>query len=312
MDKNKIKIIFMGTPKIAEVILEGLLNAEYNIVLTVTNVDKIVGRKKELTPSPVKVCAVKHNIEVFQPVSIKTDYQRIIDAHADILITCAYGQIVPEIVLNSFSIGCLNVHGSLLPHLRGASPIQSALFCGLKETGVTIMEMVKKMDAGKMYYKQVVPILEEDNYTSLYAKIAQNGIKALLTMLPAYIEGTIKGEEQNETEVTFCKKILPEDERLTMDLPIKYFINKVRGLSMNPGGYVIYKEKKLKILKCAFYSLDVKYDIGSFVKLDKNTLLLQLNTGLVKLEIVQKENKSVMDIKSFMNGERDILLNKVS
>lgn len=303
--KNK-RIIFMGTPKIASIILEGLIDANYNICLVVTNKDAYKGRKNVLTPSEVKQVALKHNIEVFQPESIKKDYQRIVDVDADLIVTCAYGQIVPKGVLDAVKIGSINVHGSLLPSLRGASPIQSALFLGLKKTGVTIMEMVEKMDAGRMYAKKEVEILEDDNYTSLYDKIALAGKELLLEILPSYINKTINFEEQEEKMATFCKKILSEDEHLSLYDDIDTFVNKVRGLSLTPGGYLLLNDKKFKILKCEKYSLEHRVEVGRLIKENKKTLLLQIQGGLVKLNMVQKESKNVMDACSFLNGERDL------
>lgn len=311
MNKKDIKVIFMGTPKIASTILEGIIEDGYNVVLVVTNPDKKVGRKGILTPSEVKMVALNNNIEVFQPVSIKQDNQRISEVDADILITCAYGQIVPQCVLDAPKHGCINVHGSLLPHLRGASPIQSALFEGLKETGVTIMEMIDKMDAGRMFYKEVVEILDEDNYTTLYDKISQAGKNALLKSLPGILLKENLGEKQNEEEVTFCKKISPEDEHLSLEASNNDFINKVRGLSLTPGGFLLLDNKKLKIYKCKDYSSKVEVEVGKFIKKDKSTLLLQLKHGQVEILSLQKEGKNIIDAKAFMNGERNLLDLKV-
>lgn len=312
MDKSKIRIVFMGTPLIGKSVLEGIIEEGYNVVLVVTNQDKITGRKKELMPSEVKKFALENNLEVFQPASIKKDYQRILDVTPDVIVTCAYGQIIPKVVLDAPRIGCINVHGSLLPHLRGASPIQSALFEGLSETGVTIMEMVEKMDAGKMYLKEVVKIEKDDNYTSLYIKMSDASKSALKKALSDYINGALKGEEQDENQVTFCKKINPEDEYLSLDLSPVEFVNRVRGLSYNPGGFVYYSDKKLKILKCSYYSDEILKEKGYFIKKDKSTLLLQLAKGLVKIDEVQKENKNKMDSKSFMNGERYLETTKIN
>ncbi len=312
MEKKDFKIVFMGTPLIGKAVLEGLIANNYNVVLVVTNQDKVTGRKKELLPSEVKKVAVEHNIEVFQPRLIKEDYARILEVEPDVIITCAYGQIIPLGLLKAPKKGCINVHGSLLPHLRGASPIQSALFEGLKETGVTIMEMVEKMDAGKIYYQEKVAISDDENYTSLYDKMCIASKNALLKVLDSYLLGELKGKEQDETQVTFCKKIKPEDEYLSLDLPLEEFINKVKGLSYNPGGYVFYDNKKLKILRCKFYSHEIIKEKGYFIKKSKSELLLQLNNGLVQILEVQKENKNKMDSKSFMNGERNLEILKVS
>ncbi len=306
MKKNEARIIFMGTPSIAATVLKGLLDNGYNICLVVTNVDKVHGRKNTLMPSEVKKIALEYGIEVFQPVSIRKDYQKIYDVNPDLIVTCAYGQIVPKEVLDAPKIGCINVHGSILPKLRGASPIQSALFEGLKVTGVTIMEMEEKMDAGAMYHKKEITIDENDNYTSLYEKIAVLGKDALLEMIDSYIDGTINGIPQDESEATFCKKILPEDEHLSLENTNEEFINRVRGLSNTPGGYVLFNDKKLKIYGCKNFSNATNDPIGKLVKIDKNTLTLQLKYGKVQLLTVQKESKNVMDAKSFMNGERNL------
>ena len=306
MNKKDIRVIFMGTPKIAATVLESIINDGYNVVLVVTNEDKKVGRKGILTPSEVKQVALNNNIEVFQPEKIRLDNKRISEVNADILITCAYGQIVPLEVLNAPRLGCINVHGSLLPALRGASPIQSALFLGLKETGVTIMEMIDRMDAGRMYAKEVVEITEDDNYTSLYDKIALAGSSCLLKMLPSYLDGSNLGEIQNEDEATYCSKITPEEEHLLLSDDNDTFINKVKGLSYTPGGYVLLNEKKLKIYKARNYSSLNEVEVGRFIKKNKSTLVLQLAHGQVEVLELQKESKNKVDSKSFMNGERNL------
>lgn len=306
MNKNDIKVIFMGTPKIASEILKALINDGYNICLVVTNGDKKVGRKGILTPSEVKKVAIENNIEVFQPTKIRNDFKRIQEIKADILITCAYGQIVPQEVLDAPRLGCINVHGSLLPLLRGASPIQSALIQGFNETGVTIMEMIDKMDAGRMYAKKSVIIDEKDNYTSLYEKITNAGKECLLEMLPSYIDGTNKGIEQNDDDATYCSKITSDFEHLSLNDDNETFINKVKGLSYTPGGYVFIGDKKLKILECKNYSDDIETDVGKFIKKSKSVLVLQLAFGQVEVLKLQKESKNIVDSKSFMNGERNL------
>ena len=306
MNKKEAKIIFMGTPEIAGVILQGLIDEHYNVSLVVTGEDKKVGRNNILTPSICKRIALNNNIPVFQPHKLRLTNEEIVKMNADVLVTCAYGQIVPDVVLNSFRIGCINVHGSLLPHLRGASPIQSALFEGLDKTGITIMEMVSKMDAGRMYLKKEVEISNDDNYTSLYQKMATAGKDALLSMLDAYLEGKINGEEQDESKATFCKKITKDEEKLSLDLSPDEFNNYVRGLSYNPGGYLFLEDKKIKILKVKPYSYDIEGEVGSIYKKNKRLWTLQLSKGQVELLEVQKEGKNKIDFISFANGERNL------
>ena len=309
--KEYPRIIFMGTPEIASYILEGLLSNEYNIVGIVSQEDKPVGRKGILTPPPVKVVGLKNNIPVFQVKRIRDDYSFVKEMNPDLIITCAYGQIVPQGLLDIPKLGCINVHGSLLPKYRGASPIQQSLISGDSISGVTIMEMIYEMDAGRMYHKKEVKLEEDDNYTSLYHKIKVAGLEALLEVLPTLIEKKSNnedfGEEQDESLVTKCSKIKKTDEHLSLDYDCKTFINWVRGLSETPGGYVLLDDQVFKILKAKYYSSEVNGQIGEIVKADKTGLILQLKDGQICLLEVQKQGKNKMDYKSFVNGNRDLV-----
>ena len=308
--KEYPRIVFMGTPEIASYILEGLIKNEYNIVGVISQEDKPVGRKGILTPPPVKVVASLYNIPVFQPRKIKEDYSFIKEINPDLIITCAYGQIVPQGLLDIPKLGSINVHGSLLPKYRGASPIQQALINGDKISGVTIMEMIYQMDAGRMYAKKEVEVLEEDNYTSLYHKIKCAGLDCLLEMLPSHIESKtnniLVGEEQDENLVSKCSKITKEQEHLSLDYTKDEFINWVRGLSETPGGYVLLDNQVFKILKAKVHSSKVSGQVGEIVQADKNGLILQLKDGQISLLEVQKQGKNKMDYKSFVNGNRDL------
>ena len=305
------RIVYMGTPKLASYILEGLISAGYNIVGVVSQEDRPVGRKGILTPPPVKVVAEAHNIPVFQVKKIRDDYSFIQEIQPDLIITCAYGQIVPQGLLDIPKLGCINVHGSLLPKYRGASPIQQALINGDEESGVTIMEMIYRMDAGKMYHKKVVDVLVDDNYDSLSEKIKKIGLEALLEMLPSYIEKKTNsiefGEEQDEALVTKCGKITKEQEHLSLDYTKEQFVNWVRGLSETPGGYVILDNQVFKILKARIHSSNVTGQVGEIIQADKNGLILQLKDGQLALLEVQKQGKNKMDYKSFVNGNRDLV-----
>lgn len=309
--KDYPRIIFMGTPEIGSYILEGLITNGYNIVGVVSQEDKVQGRKGILTPPPVKVVSLKYNIPVFQVKRIKDDFSFVRDLNPDLIITCAYGQIVPQELLDIPNLGCINVHGSLLPKYRGASPIQQALINGDKISGVTIMEMIYKMDAGRMYEKKEVEVLDQDNYTSLYNKIKIAGLDALINMLPEYIEkkknNEVFGEEQDESLVTKCSKISKEDEHLSLNYTKEEFFNWVRGLSEIPGGYVLLDNQVFKILKCSIHSEDISGRVGQIVQADKNGLILQLKNGQIKLLEVQKQGKNKMDYKSFINGNRDLV-----
>ena len=306
MCKNK-RIVFMGTPEIASIVLEGLIESGFNIVAVVAQEDKPFGRKKVLKEVPTKVIANKYNIPVYQPHKIRLDYEFLKEIKPDLILTCAYGQIVPQGLLDIPSLGSLNLHGSLLPKYRGASPIQQALIHGDKVSGVTLMEMIDKMDAGRLYYKKEVLVDEDDNYTSLYNKIATCALQVAKEGLPLYFEGKLIGEEQNEEDVTICCKITIEDEHLSLDYTKEEFVNWVRGLSYEPGGYLYLDDQVFKILKAHVYSLEVKDEIGKIIKADKNGLILQLKNGTVMLDEVQKQGKNRMDYKSFVNGNQNIL-----
>lgn len=305
--KKETRILFMGTPEIASHILEGLINADYNIVGLIAQQDKPVGRKGIIEPVPTKKVAMKYGIPVYQVAKIRLDYEFVKEINPDLIITCAYGQIVPQGLLDIPRLGSINVHGSLLPKYRGASPIQQALINNDEVSGVTIMEMIDKMDAGKMYLKKEIPLTKDDNYTSLYDKMKQAGLEALLEMLPDFIDGKIEGEEQDESLVTFCKKISKEEEHLSLDSTCEQFVGYVRGLSYTPGGYLLDNGQIFKILKAEKLNSLIHGQIGEIVKCDKFGLILQLKDGQVSLLEVQKQGKNKMDYKSFVNGNQNFI-----
>ena len=303
-DKKSLKIVFMGTPSIAAKVFLDMINDGYNFVGLIAQEDKPVGRKKILMDVPTKVVAKEHNIPVYQPHKIRLDYEFVKELQPDLIITLAYGQIVPQGLLDIPTYGCLNLHGSILPKYRGAAPIQRAIEQGETRTGVTLMEMVDKMDAGRMYDFEYVDILEEDNYTSLRDKIADAASKLVLRSLPEYINGNLKGIPQNEDEVTFADKISKEDEKLSL-MDIETFINKVRSLANEPGGYLLLEDKKFKVLECKRFDNETLKELGSLSFINKK-LLLQLQDGQVELTKVQLEGKNVMSGKDFANGHKDV------
>ena len=307
MEKNDLRLVFMGTPEIAAYVFEALINEGYHFVGLVAQPDHPVGRKGIIEKVPTKVVAEKYNIPVFQPVKIRLDYAFIDEIKPDLVITMAYGQIVPEGFLNKIPLGCLNLHGSLLPKYRGASPIQTALINNEKVTGVTLMEMVKAMDAGRMYAKKEVEIDENDNATSLFNKIKIAAKELVISALPLYINKDLIGEEQNEDEVTFCSIIKPEQEKLDLSLSAKEIIGWIRGLSDEPGGYLYLNNQKLKIYKAQLFNNEITNIIGEIVKADKNGLVFQAKDGQIAILELQKEGKKRMDYRSFINGNQNLL-----
>lgn len=311
MEKENLKVIFMGTPEISAYVLEAMINDGYQIIGVIAQPDRPVGRRGELEKVPTKVLAEKYNIPVFQPLKIRKEYDFVKELNPDVIITLAYGQIVPQGLLGIPRYGCLNLHGSLLPKYRGAAPIQYALINNDEVTGMTLMEMVAAMDAGKMYAKKELVIAEEDNATSLFQKMAVTAKELILEKLPEYIDGKLPGEEQDESLVSFCPTIKPEQERLNLSLHIKDIFGWIRGLSDHPGAYFYLEGKKLKVYKSKIVNKNENHPIGEIIEADKNGLVVQLRGGQLSLLEVQKEGKNRMDYKSFINGNRDLVGKKL-
>ena len=312
MEKSDLKLVFMGTPEISAYVFEKMIEDGYHFVGLVAQPDHPVGRKGLLEKVPTKVIAEKYHIPVFQPVKIRDDYAFIDEIKPDLVITLAYGQIVPQGFLDKIPMGCLNLHGSLLPKYRGASPIQTALINNEKVTGVTLMEMVKAMDAGRMYAKKEVIIDEEDNATTLFNKVKEAASELIIESLPLYIKGELKGEEQDEKAVTICSTIKPEQEKLDLNLSAQSIVGWIRGLSDEPGAYLYLNNLKLKIYKAKVIDRTVIAPVGTIVKADKNGLYMQASDGVISLLEVQKEGKKRMDYRSFINGNQNLLGQKLS
>jgi len=298
---SDVKILYMGTPAMSAEVLQALLDAGFTVVGLVCQEDKEVGRDKVAEVVKTKQVALAHNIPVFQPHKIRLDFEFAKSLSFDVIVTMAYGQIIPQGLLDLAKVGCLNLHGSLLPKYRGAAPIQRAIMAGEKETGVTLMEMVAAMDAGKMYDKETFPLLEEDNYTSVCQKISLAASHLIVKDLLPYANGELSGEEQKEKDVTIANKIKPEDEHLPLFLSVTGTLNYIRALSEEPGAYILLNDKKLKIYKAHVENHDVIRAVGELVPAKKK-LLVQLYDGQLSLDLVQLEGKKKMDGLSFLNG----------
>lgn len=246
-----MKVVFMGTPEFAVPILKLLID-EYDVVGVVTQPDRMVGRKRIITPPPVKELAIEHNIKVFQPLKIKENYQEILALSPDLIVTCAYGQILPEEILQFPKYGCINVHASLLPKLRGGAPIHHAIIDGYKETGITIMCMSKKMDQGDILTQVKTPILDDDTLGSLQYKLSEMAKDLLKSTIPLLIEDKIIPLKQNEEEATYGYNISREEERIDFTKSIEEVDRQVRGLNPVPGAYTTLNGKILKIYDVRF------------------------------------------------------------
>ena len=283
MDKKDCRIVFMGTPDIAKCVLEDLIINGYNIIGVVAQPDKPVGRKKLLQKVPTKIVAEKYNIPTFQPVKIRLDYEFLKELKPDLIITLAYGQIVPQGLLDIPPLGAINLHGSLLPKYRGAAPMQYAIINGEKVTGMTLMQMIDKMDAGLMYMKREVSILEDDTLTSLTEKMTKAASDLILEALPLYINGKLPGVPQDENLVTFSPTI-----------------------NDHPGAYLLLDDNKLKIWKAKVINDKVTAQIGEIVSADKKGLIMQARDGQIALLELQKEGKNKMDYLAFLNGNQGL------
>ena len=298
---KNLKVVFMGTPTFSVPILASLIE-NTNVVLVVSQPDREKDRKGNLLSTPIKTLAEKNNIEVFQPISIKNDYQKIIDVNPDIIITCAYGQIIPEIILNYPKYGCINVHGSLLPKLRGGAPIHRAIINGDKLTGITIMYMDKLMDAGDIISQREMPINENDNLDYIYEKMSYLGRDLLIDTLPSIIKGTNKRIKQNSEEVTFGFNITKEEEKIDFNKNSNDIHNLIRGLSSIPGAYCYLDDKRIKIYESRLTDIKSNKTPGTIEKIDKNGMYISTLDNLIIITNIKLEGKKRCDIKDFING----------
>lgn len=307
MDIKQTRIVYMGTPEISAFVLEGLIEAGYHIVGLIAQPDKPVGRHKVLEIVPTKAVAIKHNIPVFQPQKIRLEWSFIHDLAPDLILCFAYGQIIPRGLLDAPKLGCLNLHGSLLPKYRGASPMQYALMNGDEVTGVTLMQMVDKMDAGLMYAKKEIPLNDDDTFASLSTKMAQAALGIALDKLPQYIARNLEGEAQDESKVIFSPSISKAQEHLDLSKSSKEIVNYIRALNDVPGAYLLDGTAHLKIFKAKQLNSLIEAEVGTIVKADKYGLHLQCIDGQIALLTVQKEGKKPVDYKAYVNGERNLI-----
>ena len=304
----KERIVFMGTASFSLAVLQMLLENQYHVVGVVTQPDRYVGRKKVLTMPDVKVEALKYDIPVIQPVRIKEDYQAILDLQPDLIITAAYGQIIPQALLDAPRLGCVNVHASLLPLYRGGAPVHQAIIDGQEKTGVTIMYMVKKMDAGDIISQKETPILENDTVGILYDRLSDLGAQLLKETLPSVLDGTNQRIPQDESLVTYAPTLSREDERIDWNLSAKQVYNKVRGTNPWPGSYTTYQGKTVKIWAGQVHQCEnamkhhAHQDNGTIVKIFKDTIGVKVNDGVYLITELQLEGKKRMSVKDYLNG----------
>ena len=301
--EKELQIVFMGTPEFAVPVLQGLLD-NYKVRAVVTQPDR-KGNHNQISISPIKKLANDNAILVLQPEKIKEDYQEIINLKPDIIITCAYGQIIPRELLECPRLGCINVHASLLPKLRGGAPIHKAIIEGYKKTGITIMYMNTKMDEGDIITQEEIDILDNDTASSLHNKLSLLGRDLLLKTLPSIIEGTNTRIKQDSSQATYAFNIKKEEEKLNFYKTARQVYNQIRGLNSWPGAYCIFEGKILKVWEAY---ITENYPVGfngEITNIYNDGIGVKVSNGEVVFKVVQPEGKNKMDAISFINGLRD-------
>ena len=294
-----MKIVFMGTPTFGREILKCLHQNGYDVVLAVCQPDKYVGRKHVLTGCEVKQYCIENNIEVSQPVKIREDYTRVLQVNPDLIVTCAYGQIIPKIILDKCK--CINVHASLLPKLRGGAPIQHAIIDGYSTTGITIMEMSNKMDAGDIISQSSIDIDINDTYSSLHDKLITVATRLLLDTIGSVIDNSYVAIKQNENEVTFGYNILPQQEHIDFNKSYMQVYNQIRGLADVPYAYGIVEGKKVKLCQVSTSDIVSENVNGTIVFVSKG-LGVVVDNRVIVIEKLQLEGKNITSAKDFRNG----------
>ncbi|MBS4189173.1 methionyl-tRNA formyltransferase [Bacillus sp. FJAT-49705] len=299
------KIIFMGTPDFSVPVLQQILKDGYEVIAVVTQPDRPVGRKRILTPPPVKVEAKKHGIPVYQPekIRVKEDLYEILALNADLIVTAAFGQILPKELLESPKYGCINVHASLLPELRGGAPIHYSIIQGKEKTGITIMYMAEKLDAGDILTQVEVPIVETDTVGTLHDKLSEAGSKLLSETLPKLLNGQLKSIPQNDADATFASNIKREQEKIDWIKSGEEIYNHVRGLNPWPVAYTILNDTVIKVWWTEKVNSDSQEPPGTIIKIEDQALIVSTgNSTAIKILELQPSGKKKMTAEQFLRG----------
>lgn len=294
------KVVFMGTPEFSVPILK-MLDDNTNVVLVVTQPDKEVGRHHEIKYSPVKEYALNHNIEVYQPNKIRNEYEYILSKNPDVIITCAYGQIIPTILLETPKYKAINVHASLLPKLRGGSPLHRAIINGYDETGITIMYMAPGMDDGDIITEESIKINETDNVGTIHDKMSLLGKDLLLKTLPNIFSGNVTRTKQNESEVTFAYNIKPEEEIIDFNKTAKEVYNQIRGMYPFPVAHTTLNGKIIKVCE-AKIGIISNGKPGEIIKVYKDGIGVMCKDKEIILMRIKPSGKKEMSVKDYLNG----------
>lgn len=307
-ETKKPSIVFMGTPDIASLVLETLLAENYPICAVVTQPDYLSKNGKEVVLSPVKKIATEKNIPLLQPIKLDLDFEKKIEElKPDLIIVVAFGKIIPEKILKIPRYKSINVHASLLPKLRGSSPIQNALIEGLEQSGITIMLMDKGVDTGDILAQKIIPIDPHDDYLTLGGKMAVNAAHLLISTITEWTAGTLKPTPQDNSQATLCQLIEKNDGRISWDQDAKDIYNKFRAFRVWPGIFTFWENKgnlqkiSLNEIVAQKNILEKKYHLGEVFKTD-SLVGVQTNDGIIVLKKIQLAGKNEVTIEDFLNG----------
>lgn len=299
------KIVFMGTPDFSVPVLRQIINDGFEVIGVVTQPDRPVGRKRTLTPPPVKVEAEKHGIPVYQPEKIRQreELDKILNLKPDLIVTAAFGQILPKELLDAPKHGCINVHASLLPELRGGAPIHYSIIQGKEKTGITIMYMVEKLDAGDILTVAEVPISENDTVGTLHDKLSSVGSQLLSETIPKLLRGEISPTQQIENEATFAFNIKREQEKVNWTRTGEEIYNHIRGMNPWPVAYTTLDGTVLKLWKSEKVHTQEKNEPGVIIKIEQNGIIVSTgNETAIKLTELQPSGKTRMSATDFLRG----------
>lgn len=303
------KVVFMGTPEFSVPVLEMLID-NTNVVLVVTQPDKEVGRHHELKATPVKECALKHNIEVYQPIKIRNEYEYILEKNPDVIITCAYGQIIPSILLDTPKYNAINVHASLLPKLRGGSPLHKCIIDGYTETGVTIMYMAPGMDDGDIITQRSIEIKDTDNVGIIHDELSIMGRDLLLETLPNIFSGNITRTKQDPNEVTYAYNIKREEEKLDFNKTAREVFNQIRGMYPFPVAYTTLNGEIIKICESVIGN-STKGKPGEIIETSKEGISVMCKDKNIIITRLKPSGKKEMTAKDYLNGKNKTIVGEI-
>lgn len=304
---NKLKLIFAGTPDFAARHLAALLSSDHEVVAVYTQPDKPAGRGQKLSASPVKELALAHSLPVYQPASLRNDAAQaeLASLGADLLVVVAYGLILPKAVLDTPRLGCINVHGSLLPRWRGAAPIQRAIWAGDAETGVTIMQMDVGLDTGAMIRKVSCPIAFDETSASLYDKLAELGPQALVETLNAMAAGDTAAEAQDDALANYAQKLSKEEARIDWSMEAVAIERCIRAFNPWPISWFEVAEQTIKVWQAEVLEQEHGQTAGTLLKADKQGIDIATGKGVLRLLTLQPPGKKAMSVSDLLNSRRD-------